>query len=139
MSTPLQPCPFCGCDDLTMVIDSWIRCIRCETLGPTKDDPEAAVTAWNTRADVGQFANIKAFCEKADRELATWAARLTASFHRTEYLEGEVTRLKRLIAQLSNTGDAVVARLGCGCGSSGQCKYCDGVENEWNEAKKATK
>lgn len=55
----LLPCPFCGSDEINIRAKSftdgsfltWIECALCLAQTPRTNDLDAAVEAWNTRAD----------------------------------------------------------------------------------------
>jgi Lar family restriction alleviation protein len=52
----IKACPFCG--QWLFSLTSWkhqtiwqVVCVSCDSLGPQKDNPEDAVTAWNERSE----------------------------------------------------------------------------------------
>lgn len=52
----LEPCPFCGGENLTIVEDEkkfFVGCYDCITCGPEQETEEAAVEAWNRRVNNG--------------------------------------------------------------------------------------
>lgn len=66
----LKPCPFTDCQSKNISVvegdGCWVYCWDCGSAGPTRDTPEEAVAAWNTRVDKC------AHCEKL--ACAEWAA-----------------------------------------------------------------
>lgn len=45
--------------------------------------------------------------------------------------------LKQRIKRLEEAGDALDARLGCGCMYCGPCRVCQSASENWDEAKEA--
>ena len=47
----MLPCPFCGSKNVWMVAYKrpWVKCLDCGSYGPSGDDANAAVKAWNRR------------------------------------------------------------------------------------------
>ena len=55
MSDQLKPCPFCGssmCQTYLAGESVYVRCNMCNSTSGEKNSREAAVKAWNRRADV---------------------------------------------------------------------------------------
>jgi len=46
----LKNCPFCGSSNLYVDDLIYVACFDCSTIGPSKDDKQDAIKAWNTRA-----------------------------------------------------------------------------------------
>jgi hypothetical protein len=52
-------------------------------------------------------------------------------------LKKENDELKQRIKRLEEVGDALDARLGCGCMYCGPCRVCQSASENWDEAKEA--
>jgi hypothetical protein len=74
----------------------------------------------STPHSVGDLAMV---CRRLERKLA--ATR--------KYLSEVSERVKRL----EEAGDALDARLGCGCMYCGPCRVCQSASENWDEAKEA--
>ena len=49
----------------------------------------------------------------------------------------EIQELNERIKRLEEAGDALDARLGCGCMYCGPCRVCQSASENWDEAKEA--
>lgn len=48
----LKPCPFCGSNNVQLVIQEasrWVECLNCETQGPLAKTKNWATRKWNRR------------------------------------------------------------------------------------------
>ncbi len=54
-----------------------------------------------------------------------------------QLLDEENLRLQERIKRLEEAGDALDARLGCGCMYCGPCRVCQSASENWDEAKEA--
>ncbi len=52
-------------------------------------------------------------------------------------LRKERDELEHRIKRLEEAGDALDARLGCGCMYCGPCRVCQSASENWDEAKEA--
>jgi hypothetical protein len=52
-------------------------------------------------------------------------------------MEYELNEAKARIKRLEEAGDALDARLGCGCMYCGPCRVCQSASENWNKAKES--
>jgi hypothetical protein len=52
-------------------------------------------------------------------------------------MEYELNEAKARIKRMEEAGDALDARLGCGCMYCGPCRVCQSASENWDEAKEA--
>ncbi|MEE0145942.1 MAG: Lar family restriction alleviation protein [Senegalimassilia anaerobia] len=77
----LEPCPFCGSEDVTCERFEdvyYVECLSCGAKVESYNGAEAAVACWNARAiDRDELLKVADECERADVDCVTnWAARI---------------------------------------------------------------
>lgn len=77
----LEPCPFCGSDDVTcdrLEGVYYVECWDCSAKIESYNGAEDAIEGWNARAiDRDDLLNVADECERADVDcVIDWAARI---------------------------------------------------------------
>lgn len=87
----LKPCPFCG-GEAHNDRPTWrvfgkrtsyeyaVACSNCEASSPGDDDERLAITAWNTRADAAEIANLQARIDALVEALLPFAEALQGNY-----------------------------------------------------------
>jgi Lar family restriction alleviation protein len=94
--TKLLPCPFCGSDNVIVVLDNWAHCHKCNAESGPTGGKAAAIAAWNRRAD--QFRDATKMDQKQEAGWKKLAGELAVDLQKADAAYDEAVRLLRELA-----------------------------------------